>query len=118
MGRSIREPKVGDFRTGARPPWLQARPAGFALALHVQPGARRSSVVGLHGQRLKIAVAAPPVEGRANEALIDFLAMRFGLPKACLSVVAGAHSREKRVAVDTDLSADALLQALAARERR
>ena len=112
MGRSIREPKGDDFRTGERPAWLETRAGGFALALHVQPGARRTTVLGPHGARLKIAVASPPVDGRANDALIGFLAKRLELPRSRISMLAGAHSREKRVAIATDLSAEALIAAL------
>jgi uncharacterized protein (TIGR00251 family) len=113
VGRSIGEPKGGDFRMRGWPAWLEARPHGFALALHVQPGARRTAVIGPHGDRLKLAVATPPVDGRANEALIEFLAKRLGLPKAHVVLLAGANAREKRVALETSLTAEALLAALA-----
>lgn len=95
------------------PAWLEPRTTGFVLALHVQPGARRTSVIGPHGDRLKVAVAAPPIEGRANSALIDFVAERLDLPKSRVSVVAGANSREKRVAVETELPAETIIAALA-----
>jgi uncharacterized protein (TIGR00251 family) len=113
MSRSIEGPKGVDFRTRPSPIWLEARANGYTLALHVQPGARRTAVVGPHGARLKLAVASPPVDGRANAALIAFLAERFGVPRARVTVLAGANSREKRVSVDTDLPLDAALQALA-----
>lgn len=118
MGRSIGEPKGDDFRMRARPDWLETRTAGFALALHVQPGARRTAVLGPHGGRLKIAVASPPAEGRANDTLIGFVAKRLGLPRSRVSILAGAHSREKRIAVATDLSADALVAALTSAEQQ
>ena len=60
------EPRGGNFRTAALPPWMEARAGSVVLALHVQPGARRTAVVGPHGERLKIAVASPPADGRAN----------------------------------------------------
>jgi uncharacterized protein len=65
----------------------------------VQPGAKKSAVVGLHGEALKIRVAAPPVEGRANEALIVFLAERLGVPKGLVSIAKGENSRAKLVRV-------------------
>jgi uncharacterized protein (TIGR00251 family) len=65
----------------------------------VQPGARRTEVVGLHGDSLKIRLAAAPIEGRANDALIDYIAERFRVPKRNVTIVSGEKSREKRVEV-------------------
>ena len=96
-------PKAEDFRTTALPAWIDVRPEGVVLALHVQPGARRTAVVGPHGERLKIAVASPPADGRANAALLEFLAELLGLPKLAVTLVSGASSRDKRVAVETSL---------------
>lgn len=67
--------------------------------MHVQPGASRSGVAGLHGERLKLRLAAPPVDGKANAALIEFLADRLGVPRRDLRIAAGEASRIKRVAV-------------------
>ena len=67
--------------------------------MHVQPGARRTGVSGLHGDALKVRLAAPPVEGKANEALVKFLAGRFAVPKRNVVIVSGEHSREKRVEI-------------------
>lgn len=53
----------------------------------------------MHGDALKIRLAAPPVEGRANEALVDFIAEALGLPKRSVRIVAGEKSRDKRVEV-------------------
>jgi uncharacterized protein (TIGR00251 family) len=69
------------------------------LTLHIQPGAKRSEVAGLHGEALKIRLAAPPVGGKANTCLIEFLARRLDVPNARLELVAGHSSRSKRVAV-------------------
>ena len=66
------------------------------LRLHVQPGAGRTSVLGIHGDALKVRVAAPPVDGRANSALVEFLATEFGLKPADVTLVSGASSRSKR----------------------
>ena len=78
-------------------------PQGWLLAVHAQPGAKRSAlagiVPGLHGDALKVRVAAPPIEGRANEALIDFLADALGVPRQCVSVVKGATGRRKTLLV-------------------
>ena len=69
------------------------------LDLHIQPGARKSEVVGLHGDALKLRIASPPVEGRANAALIAFLAEVLHIPRQSLAVVKGATSRRKTVRV-------------------
>ena len=68
----------------------------IALAVHAQPSAKRTEVCGLHGEALKIRVAAPALEDRANEALIEFLAKRFGVARRDVTLVSGAKSREKR----------------------
>ena len=69
------------------------------LELHVQPGASRTEIAGLHGERLKIRLAARAVDGRANAALIDFLAAQYGVPRSSVSIEAGLKSRQKRVAI-------------------
>ena len=60
------------------------------ICVHVQPGARRTEVSGLHGRSLKIRVAAPATEDRANDALVEFVAERFGVPKRCVKLLSGA----------------------------
>lgn len=82
------------------------------LLLHVQPGAKRNAVVGEHGERLKIALKAPPIDGKANQALIKFVAETTGLPKSAVSLVSGETSREKRLEV-RGISPKELLTALA-----
>lgn len=73
--------------------------ARLVLELHVQPGARRTEVAGLHGGRLKIRLAARAFEGRANEELVRFLSEVLGTPKRSVVIEAGERSRAKRVAV-------------------
>jgi uncharacterized protein len=72
---------------------------GVTLAVRAQPGAKKSAIVGVYGEgaaaQLKIAVQAPPVEGRANSALIEFLAEMFGVPKSYVELVSGELSRSK-----------------------
>lgn len=70
------------------------------LDVHVQPGAKRSEFAGRHGERVKIRLAAPPVDGRANEALIEFLAAHYGVPKRSVTIASGLRSRRKRVVID------------------
>lgn len=77
----------------------------------MQPGAARTTVAGLHGGRLKLRLAARPVEGAANAALTEFLATRFGVPKRDVQILAGARARAKRVAVSgARLGPEALLE--------
>jgi uncharacterized protein (TIGR00251 family) len=72
------------------------------LELHVQRGAKRTEVTGMHGERIKVRLAAPPTEARANEALIEFLAEEFGVAKRDIRILAGIKSRDKRVLIEGD----------------
>ena len=78
---------------------LRAAAAGVTLAVRAQPGAKKTAIVGIYGEgttaQLKVAVQAPPLEGRANEALIAFLADIFDLPKSAVTLVSGEMSRNK-----------------------
>jgi uncharacterized protein (TIGR00251 family) len=75
--------------------------------VHVQPRARRTEVAGEHGAAVKIRLAAPPVDGAANEALRRFLAERLCIPRTAVRVVAGLASRDKMVEVDGLSAAEA-----------
>jgi uncharacterized protein (TIGR00251 family) len=110
--------KGSDFRTVGLPAWIEARSDGVVVALHVQPGARRTAIVGPHGDRLKVAIASPPADGRANAALLEFLAERLAVPKSCLHLLSGASSREKRVAIVAALAASTVAAALAPMSRQ
>ena len=66
---------------------------GVVLHLHVQPGARKTQVAGLHGDALKIRLAAPPVDGKANACLIAFLAAQLGIAKSAIRLLSGDTSR-------------------------
>lgn len=74
---------------------------GVTLTLHVQPGAARTAPAGMHGDAHKIRLAAPPIDGRANEALIVFLADAFGVRQRDVTIVAGATARRKIVRIST-----------------
>jgi uncharacterized protein (TIGR00251 family) len=80
--------------------WLRRHESTVTLTLHVQPGARRTEVAGLYGDALKIRLAAPPVDGKANAALIEFIATRLGLPKTAVRLAAGRSSRRKILEID------------------
>ncbi len=86
--------------------WLRPTEDGAVLTLHIQPGAKRTEVAGLHGDALKIRLAAPPVDGKANASLIEFLADCLGLPKSAVELVSGQTSRSKRVAVSGTTAAE------------
>lgn len=72
---------------------------GVRFAVHVQPRARRTEIVGVHGDALKLRLQAPPVEGAANEALVAFLADALGVPRRNVEIVSGASSRTKVIEV-------------------
>jgi uncharacterized protein (TIGR00251 family) len=82
--------------------WARRGADGWTLAVHVQPGAKRSAVAGLHGQRLKIRIAAPALDGRANDALVAFVAETLGVARRSVRVATGERSRDKLVAVAGD----------------
>ena len=79
--------------------WYRQNADVITLALHVQPGAKRSGIAGLYGAALKIRLAAPPIEGRANEALLKFIAELFGVPLRQIELKQGGQSRNKVVAI-------------------
>jgi uncharacterized protein (TIGR00251 family) len=70
------------------------------LELHVQPGASRTEIAGRHGERIKVRLAARAQDGKANDALIDFLAQHYGVPRRNVRITSGLKSRQKRVVID------------------
>ena len=76
------------------------------LSVFAKPRARRSRLVGLRGEVLEVALAAPPVDGAANEELVRFLAASLDLPGRAVRLVRGAGGRNKRVEVDGLTAAD------------
>ena len=88
--------------TPAQPWRSEARSAGvlqLRLRVHAQPGARRSEVAGVHGDAIRIRIAAPAVEGRANDELVRYLAELFHVPQRAVTIVGGASSRRKDVRI-------------------
>lgn len=76
--------------------WFRVAGDGrITLTLHIQPGAKKTEFSGLHGDALKIRLAAPPVDGKANEALIRFIAEKLNLPKSAVNLKSGQISRHK-----------------------
>lgn len=93
--------------------WLTLSGSTARLALHIQPGAKKTSVAGPHGDALKIRLAAPPVDGKANAALVLWLAEALGVPRRCVCLVSGERSRNKLLVVDAPITADEVVARLA-----
>ncbi len=72
---------------------------GVSFTVKVQPRAKRNAITGVAGDALKLALTAPPVEGKANEACVEFLAALLKVPRASVTIVAGRSGRSKRVRV-------------------
>lgn len=75
--------------------YRQAADGRITLTLHIQPGAKKTEFAGLHGDALKIRLAAPPVDGKANDALVKFVAETLKLPKSSVNLKSGQTSRRK-----------------------
>jgi uncharacterized protein (TIGR00251 family) len=91
--------------------WLHTDGDGVILNLHIQPGAKKTEVVGSHGGALKIRLAAPPVDGKANTALLAFIAEKVGTGRTAVELVGGQTSRAKRVRIHA-ITPQAVLVAL------
>lgn len=76
------------------------RGAGVRFAIHVQPRARHPGIDGVHGDALRVRVAAPPVDGAANDAVVAVIASALGVPARAVHIAAGASGRQKIVDVD------------------
>ena len=94
------------------PSWLTGSAGAWRIRVAAQPGAARSEVVGEHDGCLKLRVGAPPVDGRANEAIVQFLAERLGVPKRTVRLVAGPGGRRKVFEVSAPLAAAAVVALL------
>lgn len=86
----------------------------FILTLHVQPGARKSGVSGTHGDALKLKLAAPAVDNKANAAVIAYLSEALALPRSAIAIRHGATARRKVVEITAAPELAAKLEALAA----
>ena len=89
------------------PPCLRDHPDGCVLAVRVVPNARMDGPDGLHGAALKLRLRAPPVDGKANEALVRLLATLCDLPRSKVILISGETSRDKRVLIAGITSAQA-----------
>ncbi len=84
---------------------------GAQFALRVQPRASRNAVVGVMGDAIKLAITAPPVDGKANQAVIDYLSDLFRVPKSSIVIVSGETGRNKLIAI-RGMSAERVSKAL------
>jgi uncharacterized protein (TIGR00251 family) len=82
-------------------PAVQRQGTTLILQLQVQPGASRDEIVGPHGKRLRVRITVPPVDGKANRHLIDWLASLFDVPRSNVTLLRGETGRAKTVRVDT-----------------
>jgi uncharacterized protein (TIGR00251 family) len=78
-------------------PWIRNDKNGCVIELHIQPQARKNEIVGLHGDRLKIKIKSPPVDGKANECLVEFLAELLDVNQSAVELLRGETSRQKQV---------------------
>ena len=79
--------------------WCSAVPGGLRLAVQIQPNAKQSGVVGVFDDALKLRLQAQPIEGKANAALVTFLAQALGVPRSAVSITHGLTSKRKLVLV-------------------
>jgi len=90
------------------PEWVEDVSGGVRIRIRLAPRASRTAVLGAHGGALKIALTAPPVEGKANKALIAFLAKQLGVAKGAARIVSGELARDKVVQVEGVSAAEAV----------
>lgn len=93
---------------------ITPHPDGAVLAVRAQPGARKTGVGGEHGPALKVAVTAPPEDGRANAALVEVLSDWLGVRRSAVELLSGPTSRDKRFLV-RGVTADELTAVVAVR---
>lgn len=90
---------------------IQPAPGGVTIKVSVAPRSSTNKVMGEHNGAIKVALTAPPVEGAANKALVEFLAKLLGVPRSVVSIVSGETSRKKTVKV-LGVSAEHALETL------
>ena len=78
---------------------IHESPTGVTFAIKVQPRARKNAVVGTLGDALKVSLTAPPVDGKANQACIDFFAKLLKVPRSSVTIAAGQTSRNKVIRI-------------------
>ncbi len=89
---------------------IRDTPQGASFLVRVQPRARKSGVQGVMGEALRISLSTPPIDGRANEALILFLAELLNVPRSSIILAAGEHARNKRICIAGRSAAQILVE--------
>jgi uncharacterized protein (TIGR00251 family) len=93
--------------------WCSALPTGVRLTVQITPNAKKSEVVGILDDALKIKLQAQPIDGKANEALIRFIADKLGLPRRAITITHGHANKHKLLEVTSPgLTAETVKQAL------
>jgi len=82
-------------------PWYRWDGDTLVLDIHVQPKASRDEIAGEHGDRLKVRITAPPVDGKANQHLVAFLAKLCGVPRSRVELVSGTSGRSKQLRIES-----------------
>ena len=93
--------------------WCSALPGGVRLAVQIQPNAKKTEVIGVLDDALKLKLQAQPIEGKANEALVRYLAETLSVPRSAVTITHGHTSKRKLVEVRSgNLTVDAVMHAL------
>jgi uncharacterized protein (TIGR00251 family) len=79
--------------------WIRPDKSGCIIDVHAQPQARKNEVVGLHNDRLKVKIKSPPVDGKANECLTEFIAELLNLNRSAVELIKGETSRQKQLLI-------------------
>jgi uncharacterized protein len=90
---------------------IQDTPAGATFSIKIHPRARKNAITGVLGDALKLSLTSPPVEGRANDACVEFLANLLNLPRSSVTIASGQNSRKKVIRI-LGVSADELRERL------
>ena len=94
-------------------PWCSAMTGGIRLAVQIMPNAKKSEVVGVLENALKIRLQAQPIEGKANDTLIRYIAAKLNLPKSAVQITHGLTNKRKILEISArDLTAEQTMQAL------
>jgi uncharacterized protein (TIGR00251 family) len=93
------------------PEWIKSKEGGILISIRVQPGASRDSITGIREGSLAIKLCSPPVDGRANDALIKFISRKVGVPPSSIQIIQGIKNRKKVLSVP-GVSADEIENAL------
>ncbi|RME03264.1 MAG: YggU family protein [Planctomycetota bacterium] len=82
------------------PPYLKPHPQGALLHVRIRPSGGKNAIAGIHGEKLKISLQAPPEKGKANQALLRLLRQILGLPTSQMQILQGKHSRQKTILLE------------------